>query len=273
MVRAPRTRRAPHHRRPCRVDDTRRCTVRSADDRLCRPRRDVLRRVLPARPGDRDRCRRPPVRRSLARRELGRPRRAARLRRPLDRPPRRAGHPDTRRARRQGSPPPHARGDAVRRHRAARRALGPARSGSTSWAPASSRCCPASSRRSATRLASVAGRLEGVPAVIAAARDELVGAGDRPVSKFHTEIAIRQLAGDRRPGRRGGRRRRGGARTTPATQALLPRLRDGRGHGEGGDDRVRDPPPRRRPADAPRARGGSGRSSSPPSCATRCGSI
>ncbi len=47
----------------------------------------------------------------------------------------------------------------------------------------------------ADRLASVAGRLEGLPAIVDAARDELVGAGDRPVSKFHTEIAIRQLAG------------------------------------------------------------------------------
>ena len=47
----------------------------------------------------------------------------------------------------------------------------------------------------ATRLTSVAGRLEGVPAVIDAARDELVGTGDRPVSKFHTEVAIRQLDG------------------------------------------------------------------------------
>ena len=47
----------------------------------------------------------------------------------------------------------------------------------------------------ADRLASVAGRLEGLPATVEAARDELVGAGERPVSRFHTEIAIRQLAG------------------------------------------------------------------------------
>ncbi len=47
----------------------------------------------------------------------------------------------------------------------------------------------------ATRLASVAGRLEGLPDVIEAAIDELVGTDDRPVSRFHTEIAIKQLAG------------------------------------------------------------------------------
>ncbi len=47
----------------------------------------------------------------------------------------------------------------------------------------------------AARLASVAGRLEGLPAVVRAAVEELVGTDDRPVSRFHTEIAIRQLAG------------------------------------------------------------------------------
>jgi uncharacterized protein (DUF885 family) len=47
----------------------------------------------------------------------------------------------------------------------------------------------------ATRLASVAGRLEGLPAIVEAAFEELVGAGDRPVSRFHTEIAIKQLVG------------------------------------------------------------------------------
>ncbi len=47
----------------------------------------------------------------------------------------------------------------------------------------------------ATRLTSVARRLEGVRAVVDAARDELVGTGTRPVSRFHTEIAIHQLDG------------------------------------------------------------------------------
>lgn len=39
----------------------------------------------------------------------------------------------------------------------------------------------------ATRLGSVAGRLEGLPDLVEAAIDELVGTGDRPVSRFHTE--------------------------------------------------------------------------------------
>jgi uncharacterized protein (DUF885 family) len=47
----------------------------------------------------------------------------------------------------------------------------------------------------ATRLASVAGRLEALSTVVEAARDELVGTAGRPVSRFHTEIAIRQLGG------------------------------------------------------------------------------
>ncbi|HEU0236839.1 MAG TPA: DUF885 domain-containing protein [Candidatus Limnocylindrales bacterium] len=47
----------------------------------------------------------------------------------------------------------------------------------------------------ADRLASVAGRLEGVPAVVAAARDTLIGHGDRPVSRLHAETALKQLPG------------------------------------------------------------------------------
>ena len=45
------------------------------------------------------------------------------------------------------------------------------------------------------RLTSVAGRLDGVPAIVAAARSALVGHGQRPVSRLHTETAIRQLSG------------------------------------------------------------------------------
>ena len=44
------------------------------------------------------------------------------------------------------------------------------------------------------RLASIAGRLETTPDVVAAAR-EVIGAGVRPVARFHTENAIRQIAG------------------------------------------------------------------------------
>ncbi len=48
----------------------------------------------------------------------------------------------------------------------------------------------------AERLASVAGRLEGLPAIIEAARASLVGTPDgRPVSRLHTETALSQLAG------------------------------------------------------------------------------
>jgi uncharacterized protein (DUF885 family) len=47
----------------------------------------------------------------------------------------------------------------------------------------------------ADRLASVAGRLEGLPAVIAAAQETLRGHDDRPVARFHTEKALSQLPG------------------------------------------------------------------------------
>ena len=45
------------------------------------------------------------------------------------------------------------------------------------------------------RLASAAARIEGIPAVLAAARERLVGSGDRPVSRLHTEVALTQLPG------------------------------------------------------------------------------
>jgi uncharacterized protein (DUF885 family) len=44
------------------------------------------------------------------------------------------------------------------------------------------------------RLASIASRLEGISAVLGAARD-VIGSADRPVARFHTENAIRQVAG------------------------------------------------------------------------------
>jgi uncharacterized protein (DUF885 family) len=47
----------------------------------------------------------------------------------------------------------------------------------------------------AERLTSVAGRLEGIPSVLDAARSALVGTADRPVGRFQTETAIGQLAG------------------------------------------------------------------------------
>lgn len=45
------------------------------------------------------------------------------------------------------------------------------------------------------RLTSVAGRLEGLPAVVEAARASLVGHAGRPVARFQTETALRQLPG------------------------------------------------------------------------------
>ena len=47
----------------------------------------------------------------------------------------------------------------------------------------------------AERLTSVAGRLEGMPAVVAAAREALTGHDGRPVARFHTEKAISQFSG------------------------------------------------------------------------------
>jgi uncharacterized protein (DUF885 family) len=47
----------------------------------------------------------------------------------------------------------------------------------------------------AVRLASVAGRLEGMPSLLDAAREQLVGIAGRPVSRLHAETALRQLAG------------------------------------------------------------------------------
>jgi uncharacterized protein (DUF885 family) len=47
----------------------------------------------------------------------------------------------------------------------------------------------------ADRLASVAGRLEGLPALLDAARERLVGHAGRPAGRFQTEAALRQLPG------------------------------------------------------------------------------
>jgi uncharacterized protein (DUF885 family) len=49
--------------------------------------------------------------------------------------------------------------------------------------------------RLAVRLAATAGRLEGLPAVLDAAREALVGGPDRPVGEFQTETALHQLPG------------------------------------------------------------------------------
>jgi uncharacterized protein (DUF885 family) len=76
----------------------------------------------------------------------------------------------------------------------------------------------------ADRLASVAGRLEGIPAVVEAAREELVGLPGRPVSAFHTETALKQLAGIGELGDDAVREAESAAPADPATAAILPRL-------------------------------------------------
>jgi uncharacterized protein (DUF885 family) len=45
------------------------------------------------------------------------------------------------------------------------------------------------------RLASVAGRLERLPEIVAAARETIVGHAGRPVGRFQTETALRRLSG------------------------------------------------------------------------------
>jgi uncharacterized protein (DUF885 family) len=76
----------------------------------------------------------------------------------------------------------------------------------------------------AARLTSAAARLESMPQVLDAARQQLVGTGGRPVSRFHAETAVRQMAGigelaDEAVGAGEA------APDDPAVAALLPRLR------------------------------------------------
>ena len=76
----------------------------------------------------------------------------------------------------------------------------------------------------AVRLSSVAGRLEGIPGVVRAAEVQLVGTADRPVSRLHTESALRQLSGIGELGAEA----LAAAETAagdPIVAALLPRLR------------------------------------------------
>ncbi len=77
----------------------------------------------------------------------------------------------------------------------------------------------------AERLATVAGRLEGIPAVIEAARTEIVGLPGRPVSAFHTETALKQLAGVSGLASDAVGEAEAAAPSDPAVAAVLPRLR------------------------------------------------
>jgi uncharacterized protein (DUF885 family) len=75
----------------------------------------------------------------------------------------------------------------------------------------------------ADRLASVAGRLEGIPTVLASAMERLVGLPDRPVGRFQTEAALRQLSGIGEQVEEALTAARDAA-GDPAVAALLPRL-------------------------------------------------
>ena len=74
------------------------------------------------------------------------------------------------------------------------------------------------------RLASVAGRLEGIPRVIADAQARL-GSGPRPVSRLHAEVASRRIAGVADLGRGAVTEAEATAPGDPAVAAVLPRLR------------------------------------------------
>jgi len=77
----------------------------------------------------------------------------------------------------------------------------------------------------ADRLGSVAARLEGMAEVVEAARHELVGRPDRPVSAFHTETALKNLAGVAELADDAVTEAEQAAPTDPGVHALLPRLR------------------------------------------------
>ncbi len=77
----------------------------------------------------------------------------------------------------------------------------------------------------ADRLASVAGRLEGMPALLEAGRTVLVGVEGRPVDRFHTEKALSQFDGIRELIADAVAEADGTAGSDPAMAALVPRLR------------------------------------------------
>ena len=101
----------------------------------------------------------------------------------------------------------------------------------------------------ADRLASAAGRMETLPEVLEAAEASLVGHAGRPVGRFQTETALKQLAGI-------GELVDDAPRRPPTT----PRHRRGcRGAGAPPDGRGRDRPRGDRPLRGPSARRGPAR--------------
>jgi uncharacterized protein (DUF885 family) len=78
----------------------------------------------------------------------------------------------------------------------------------------------------ADRLASVAGRLEGMPALLKEGRAVLVGADGRPVDRFHTEKALAQFDGIRELIGDAVAEADEAAGSDQAVAAVVPRLRD-----------------------------------------------
>ena len=76
----------------------------------------------------------------------------------------------------------------------------------------------------ADRLASTAGRLERLPAVLDAARETLVGHAGRPVGRFQTETALKQLSGIGELIGDALAAAEAAASTDPAVAAIVPRL-------------------------------------------------
>ncbi len=74
------------------------------------------------------------------------------------------------------------------------------------------------------RLASMAGRLEGIPRIIADARETL-GSGSRPVSRLHAEVAGQRISGIADLGQGAVAAAEAAAPNDPDVAAVLPRLR------------------------------------------------
>jgi uncharacterized protein (DUF885 family) len=74
------------------------------------------------------------------------------------------------------------------------------------------------------RLASLAGRLEGIPRIIGDAQ-EILGSGPRPVSRLHAEVASRRIAGIADLGRGAVEVAEAAAADDADVAAVLPRLR------------------------------------------------
>ena len=77
----------------------------------------------------------------------------------------------------------------------------------------------------AQRLASVTGRLEGIPTIVADARATIGSVPERPVSRLHAEIAGKRIGGVADLGRQAVEAAEAAAPTDAAVALLLPRLR------------------------------------------------